>query len=388
MTDSEVTPNTILSELSTSPYACSSVEQLTGGTANFVFRGTLLHPLPDGAKTVVIKHTENYVASNRDFKLSAERCVITPLRTSTVQLIEESILKALNTFPSTKIANDEEATRQFTTKTPRLYSFNPSTHTQLMEDLPDAVDLKSFFISLSPDQSVPREWAVSLGRALGRWLSSFHSWAKEAAQTEVELEMEKNSLFRDLKFSINYDNLVNMVGKFPAVLEESRGVFEQVRDMAKIESGRKNGEGFGVIHGDFWTGNVLIPKYSLDTTQCSNTPLFIIDWELAQCGSRALDLGQMMAELYELKHFKDIDAGSWIIQGIAEGYPTLSEELVFRVLIHVGTHLICWGSTVPGWGTDKQVADVVRLGRDLIVNAWRKDKSWFKGGAWECLFDN
>lgn len=131
--------------------------------------------------------------------------------------------------------------------------------------------------------------------------------------------------------------------------------------------------------------SIILPKNSLDT-QHSNTPLFIIDWELAQCGTRALDLGQMMAELYELKHYKDIDPGVWIIQGIAEAYPALGEEMAFRTLIHVGTHLIYFGSTVPGWGTERQIADVVRLGRDLIVKAWEKDKNWFKGGVWECLF--
>ncbi|OGM39637.1 hypothetical protein ABOM_011645 [Aspergillus bombycis] len=374
MTDSEISPDAILSELSTTPYACSSVEPLSGGTANFVFRGTLLHPLPDGTTTVVIKHTEDYIASNREFKLSAERC-----------LIEKSILTSLNNLPSSKITNDDDTASQFTAKTPHIYSFNPLTNTQVMEDLPDSVDLKSFFVSPSSARSVPHEWAVSLGRALGHWLSSFHSWAKESAQTDVTLELEQNHFFQDLKFSINYDSLVNMVSKYPEILEGSRGVFEKVRDMARSELGRKDGEGFGVIHGDFWSGNIILPKTSLDT-KCSNTPLFIIDWELAQCGTRALDLGQMIAELYELKHYKDVDAGVWIIQGITEGYPALSEEMAFRTLIHVGTHLIFFGSTVPGWGTDEQIADVVRLGKDLIVKAWEKDKSWFKGTVWECLF--
>ncbi|KAE8134036.1 kinase-like domain-containing protein [Aspergillus pseudotamarii] len=374
MADSEISPDTILSELSTTPYACSSVEQLSGGTANFVFRGTLLRSRPDGTTTVVIKHTEDYIASNREFKLSAQRC-----------LIEKSILTSLNNFPSSKITNDEDTASQFTAKTPLIYSFNPLTHTQVMEDLPDSVDLKSFFVSTSSARTVPREWAVSLGRALGHWLSSFHSWGKEPAQADVARELEQNHFFRDLKFSINYDSLVNMVSKYPEILEGSRAVFEKVRDMAKSESGRKDGEGFGVIHGDFWPGNIILPKTSLDT-QYLNTPLFIIDWELAQCGTRALDLGQMMAELYELKHYKDIDSGVWMIQGIMQAYPALSEEMAFRTLIHVGTHLMYFGSTVPGWGTERQIADVVRLGRDLIVKAWEKDKNWFKGGVWECLF--
>ncbi|KAE8150745.1 kinase-like domain-containing protein [Aspergillus avenaceus] len=370
----EVLADAILAELSATPYACSSVEQLSGGTANFVFRGTLLRPLEDGTETVVIKHTEDYVASNREFKLSAERC-----------LIEKSILNSLNNFPGTEFTSDEDTTKQFTARTPRHFYFNPSTNTQVMENLPDAVDLKSFFVSHVANQNVPREWAVSLGRTLGRWLASFHSWTKETSQMDLELEMEKNRMWQDLKFSINYENLVNLVGMYPELLESSRGIFEKVKDMARSETGRKDGDGYGVIHGDFWSGNVILPRTSLDT-QHANTPLLVIDWEISQCGSRALDLGQMLAELYQLKHFKDIDAGVWIIQGIVEEYSAITEEMAFRTLIHVGTHFICWGSTIPGWGTDEQVVDVVRLGRDLIVKAWEKDKNWFTGGPWGCLF--
>lgn len=65
----------ILKELSKTPYVCSSLTRLTGGTGNFVFRGVLSQPLQDGTKTVIIKHAEDYVASNPDFPLSTTRCV-------------------------------------------------------------------------------------------------------------------------------------------------------------------------------------------------------------------------------------------------------------------------------------------------------------------------
>lgn len=60
------------------PYACVSLDKLAGGTANFVYRGTLVRPLQDGSKTIVIKHTEGYVASNFNFKLTSTRCVSHP----------------------------------------------------------------------------------------------------------------------------------------------------------------------------------------------------------------------------------------------------------------------------------------------------------------------
>jgi hypothetical protein len=94
----------------------------------------------------------------------------------------------------------------------------------------------------------------------------------------------------------------------------------------------------------------------------------------------------MIAELYMLKHFKDIDAGLWAIEGFAEGYQDISGDIAFRTIIHVGVHLIFWGSTVAGWGTEEQVRDVVRVGRDLVRKGWMKDRAGFDGEIWESLF--
>ncbi len=72
----------ILQGLSETPYACSQLTALTNGTTNFVFRGTLVQPLPaqDGTSTVgprsvIIKHSTDFVAVNKDFPLDISRCV-------------------------------------------------------------------------------------------------------------------------------------------------------------------------------------------------------------------------------------------------------------------------------------------------------------------------
>lgn len=66
-------------ELDGTCYAVSSLEPLTGGTANFIYRARLQKPLPDGSTEVVLKHGEAYVAQHPDFKLQMVRCVSRPL---------------------------------------------------------------------------------------------------------------------------------------------------------------------------------------------------------------------------------------------------------------------------------------------------------------------
>lgn len=99
-----------------------------------------------------------------------------------------------------------------------------------------------------------------------------------------------------------------------------------------------------------------------------------------------MDAGQMIAEMYELTLFKGIQAGLWLVEGFTEGYGDTDDAYAFRTAVHVGLHLVCWGSSVAGWGTPEQVEEVVGVGRDIILRAWEKDRTWFEGHDLKCLF--
>ena len=82
-TDAEIESSVIAQLASTDRYACSTITRLNGGTANFVYRGILSKPgsgldkdeSSAEKKDFIIKHTQDFVALNRDFKLDGERCV-------------------------------------------------------------------------------------------------------------------------------------------------------------------------------------------------------------------------------------------------------------------------------------------------------------------------
>jgi hypothetical protein len=65
----------ITQELASTKFACSTLVPLSGGTANFTFKGTLVNPDKNGISNVVVKHGEGFVAQHPALKLSTLRCV-------------------------------------------------------------------------------------------------------------------------------------------------------------------------------------------------------------------------------------------------------------------------------------------------------------------------
>lgn len=133
--------------------------------------------------------------------------------------------------------------------------------------------------------------------------------------------------------------------------------------------------------------SIILPSGPMPATDDVPLQIRIIDWELSQLSSASADLGQMLAELFQLTHFRGLAAGVWLMQAFLRGYGPLEDEAAaFRTAVHVGTHLICWGSSVPGWGTAEQVAGVVEVGRELVVRAWGRERAFFEGGPLAGLF--
>jgi hypothetical protein len=248
----------VTSSLQDGPYAAASLEMLSGGTANFVYRVVLSRPLEDGSKTVVVKHTEGFAAFNREFKLQENRCVSSILKCLTPsaqtsafthcrpQAFEQSILSALRALPpSTHNA--------ITIQSPKLYQFFANTNSQIQSDLPSSTTLKTYFLNYALTQ----EQCSRLGQSLGLWLKKFHAWGAEPEQEKVREEMRGNTAMRDLKWWLNYGpNITAAIEKYPDILDPSKDIFESVG--CEVREMLDRGEG-NLTHGDFWSGNYASP---------------------------------------------------------------------------------------------------------------------------------
>ncbi|KAI1159877.1 kinase-like domain-containing protein [Nemania serpens] len=373
----------ISQELSATPFACSSLTRLTNGTTNFVFRGELTKPISVGGSeggrsdttTVIIKYAAPYAAVNKNLAIDASRA-----------FYEESMLYALNDFHSGTTA---------AVKSPQLHLFIRDANIQVLEDSPGAVDLKTYFVSPTANDVLPAPVAASIGRDVGAWLRAFHDWSFSPKSGLKDLG--DNEPMRKLKYAITYDSYLKVLGNsFPDLLEGHRETLEQVKAAATEEFEKTSkeeswGKDWGFIHGDFWTGNVLLPG---DPSQAVQHPddakLLIVDWEFAQFGHRAYDIGQMVGDIYERKHFWGTDGAVPAIEGFIEGYGGLNDELAFRVAIHAGSNLIAWytrrNPNAPLRFPLEVVTDAMRLGRDWILKGWEKDRVYFEESPLACLF--
>lgn len=114
--------------------------------------------------------------------------------------------------------------------------------------------------------------------------------------------------------------------------------------------------------------------------------MFVVDWEVAHQGVPNLDVGQMIAELYQLSLCHTVKAGLWMAQGFCDGYGPVSEEFALRTAIHAGVHLLAIGTLDKGLDSPHRVKEVIKAGRNVIVEGYNKNKLGIEETVFACLF--
>ncbi|KIN08845.1 hypothetical protein OIDMADRAFT_111115 [Oidiodendron maius Zn] len=338
-------PTKLLQQLSQTPYACSSpLLPLSTRPGNFVYRGILAEPIrtQDGAtaKSIIIKHYTD----------------------TGPKIFEELLLQSL--------ANYLPSATTVTVKPPRLYLamlFSADTHNLL-----------------------PSPSTATIGRHLGLWLRSFHTWASAPEQAALRAQMWQNDPMRKIKYLFTYDSVLKVLENYPELLEGHEKTLDTILDAMAKEFERpstEEGDGYGLLHGDFWSGNA---GWSEPALADRTNELFVIDWEFSQFGHRSCDLGQIVGDLYERKIYNNLDTAISTMEGVIDGYGALSDEMVFRTAIYVGVHLISWYNRRPRKGPRVAPPEVIvaglTIGRDFMVKGWEKDRAFFQGSGLASLF--
>lgn len=301
-------------------------------------------------------------------------------------------------------------------KAPRLYVYNRETNIQVLEDFSNTAGFKSMLFSPNADNLLPQTSPATIGRHLGSWLWSFHTWASAPEQAALRAQILQDDPMRKLKRLLTYDGFLGVLENYPELLEGHKKTLETIQDVMIKEFEKpptEEDENWGLIHGDFWSGKYVISRVSLLTLHWSNNALnisilipttgwrepppsdetnklFIIDWEFAQFGHRSYDLGQIVGDLCERKLYNKNDTGIPVMEGVIGGYGELSDKMAFRIAIHVGVHVIGWYNRRPQRGpwvaSPEAIMAGLAVGRDFIIKGWEKDRKFFEGSLLASLF--
>ena len=119
--------------------------------------------------------------------------------------------------------------------------------------------------------------------------------------------------------------------------------------------------------------------------------LYVIDWEYAQHGHRAFDLGQMVGDFLERHHFASSPLAIPMLESFVSGYGPVDEDTAFCTAMHAGAHML-------GWFTRRDIngplpaplgvcTEFVEMAVGLLVKGWEGDRNWLEKSAVGCLFE-
>ncbi|KAF2008759.1 hypothetical protein BU24DRAFT_468550 [Aaosphaeria arxii CBS 175.79] len=323
----------IIARLSQTPYACSTLTRIPSGTTNLVCRGKLIVPLefPDNTTsanddTIIVKHSVGHASGNQEIRLDLTRVV---------------------RDPKTEI------------QTPLLLAEYPTTSPDIHHNITPSLHVFADFGRSNILAEVPNDSIKDTGRALGGWLRGFHDQTYSSSTELLSLSrvVMTNEGMRELKRKISYEAVLSILEEnFSNILEEGDNVRDTIqeavdagcRDLSVSCSDMQTTErtnSYGIIHGDLWTGNLLVSLGSQESAPPSkDINLTVLDFEFTQFSHFAVDLGQMLADLYEKGHFYLLPRAliRAMIKSFFEGYGEIDEELKRKTLIHAGVHMICW----------------------------------------------
>jgi aminoglycoside phosphotransferase (APT) family kinase protein len=406
-------PQILQAHISTIFAPLSTLTRLSGGFANSTYRGFLANPLPDGAESVIIKHAAPLVFE--DLSFLPVRSVSSPppplLRASFFCPVWHGIFDRLRPLlrrksskkmrisqhsrhqknPAKRDKNREVLSKKPTFSHPvrrpsNTHQFFEST---LLHSSPPVPHPKPLHYSIDPSLLITSDAGAAsttlkalllsgtapegVGRLLGRYLRALHTWGRTAAS--VRETLRENVQARQVWEWATYGRLSETVSMYAETLTPYAGIFS---DVAAARGREEEAGEMTVLHGDFWTGNVVLPPEEL---------LVIIDWEMARLGGAWEDLAQMCAELFLPDVFCGGEVGAGVVAEFLREYGGVHEEAASRLVVHFGVHLVVWPPRIPAWGDAQALQRCVRIGAEFVEKGWKRDWEWVRGSVLGAVVD-
>ena len=332
-----------------------------GGVVNYIWRVTA----PDGG-TSIIKHASYHLRVNKAFLVPLDRM--------------HYEVHALRTIPGLLPGDD---TDHLNIQPPVVLHYNAEKHTIQLSDGGSR--------NLAQSYRDPAVDVQAIGSRLGVWLANLHAVTSSAAVLPT-VKAQFNNLTGKRVYRTSLNGLAAALAKFghdPALGERMNAKFGAMLDTDEA----------CLVHGDFWTANVVVADAASSASSSSSSPgLTVIDWELTRVGNGATDVGQFAAEAWLLDTFAasrhsggapDVAAGRGLVGAFLKAYlgeRRLGDEDKIRVAAQFGTLMVYYPSILSYPDGGRQPAEMVKVGIEMLRRIDAGDVAALKGSALRLLW--
>ncbi|RPA77003.1 hypothetical protein BJ508DRAFT_417326 [Ascobolus immersus RN42] len=375
------------------------LELLSGGSSKYIFRVCFEQP---SQPSVIAIHASQFSAGHPGFRLPQSR------------LKTEFMLSQVLSAPSTGFGPVRvDLDGGLTVGVPTTYQYFEDHAVMIVEDVKDSITLKAALIDTHTRSSLSALKAGAIGSSLGQFASELHNLGRSAdnkSALQLRADWDENVEAKEISFTVFYDWLMKAANEIQTgslATEEMKELIEKVKDFMREEMFEKR-DSWTIVHGDFWTGNVLVPCDLVEPTRQDvkhklEKKINIVDWELCKLAPPHFDLGQMVAELYLPYHFYENENGIQMIEGFLRSYTAnipnetgnpssqLGEyeegkvDLAFKSMMHFGGHLVTW-PRITGWPDEGgKIESVIELGAEYLRKGWERDVDFLMDSIFKAL---
>ncbi|KAI9091490.1 kinase-like domain-containing protein [Phlyctochytrium arcticum] len=350
--------------LAATPFHSVKIEQISEGNANFSFRAFCDNP--DGKyDTVFIKHAEPYIAKWKAFKFEAER-----------NHFEYTVLSHLINF--------QTSYQNVSVTSPKPLLHIKEHNTTIYEDVKQARTLKTALVNDELDAGN----AGKIGGALGKYLAELHRWGIQLEQEPLRQVLRNYTVSTKVLFNFTYEQLAGVIDAFPEILAGQQDLFAEAKAFGSKVFFDQSEKCNTITHGDFWTGNVLIPNVlGKSETSSPDATLYVLDWEATRLCSPGFDIGQMVAEMYLPHHFHSNPVSHLLIQSFLSTYARSVENATQHAMTaatHFGMHLLVFPAQT-GWPKDK-IEECIKMGLEYLRAGIKQDTEWVRQSLFGSLW--
>ncbi|USP75892.1 hypothetical protein yc1106_03166 [Curvularia clavata] len=318
----------------------TSIELLSGGTANFVYRAN-----KESGTTSIFKHAAPYLHSNKNFAFDPTRM---DYEANILALLSSKDKPFFTDLPSPSVHAVE------------LLSYDKEKKLLEIED-GGSRNLKDAYTDSILD--IPQ-----IGQELAIWLAALHSSSRDISLALPNDDSStKNNPVGVGIYRHSYKNLHIALEQFGHDASLAHRINEEFGSLLATDDEC-------VCHGDFWPGNILV-RVNGD----SSAGLTIVDWEMVRRGTSATDVAQFAAEAFLLDRFRGGKGlrASFLSKYFTarKGSGTLGKTWLRRLVVHWAVHVAFWPTRVE-WtdreGTQKLVDIGAAALESVLQDDWEK----------------